>query len=228
MTMSEIQTFEPEGRAIPYVDEGTGPAVVLVPGRGLNAAYLGTLAGMLTEADHRIVRVGTRRPSDGRDDTVTLHDLAQDVIDLMDHLGLADAWIGGHAFGGAVARTVSLDHTDRVNGVLLLGVQTAQTDARAHDDEALAGARDADVEALQDAALAATPEAEWAELAPHVPVLVIQGTADTVTPAENGEALRESAPDRVSVVTVEGGAHGFPASHAGPAAWAIEDYLDWD
>ncbi|WP_417563628.1 alpha/beta fold hydrolase [Microbacterium sp.] len=237
--MSQTRIFEPEGRAIPYVDEGAGPGVVLIPGLGLNTDYLATLASMLVEADHRLVLVGSRRPVAGTDAaadvTVSMHDLAQDVVDVMTHIALDDAWVGGHAFGGSVARTVALDHTDRVNGVLLLGVETdavvpdevaAARDAESAD--VLAFAHDADVEPLQRAALAATPVAEWTTPAEHVPMLVIQGTEDAVTPPENGERLRAQAPDRVSVVTVEGGGHLFPATHAGATGWAIEDYLDWD
>jgi pimeloyl-ACP methyl ester carboxylesterase len=221
--MTDTEIFEPDGRGIPYTDEGNGPAVVLIPDRGLNTAYLGTLAHMLTEADHRILRIGARRPSDA---TVSMHDLAQDVVDLMDHLQLEHAWIGGHGFGGSVARTVALDHTDRVNGVLLLGVEATADAPRGGDiPDTL---RDPDVEPGQRAAQAATPEPEWSGLAPLVPVLVIQGTADPVFPAANGDALQAAAPDRVSVVPVEGGGHLFPVTHAGPTAWAIEDYLDWD
>ncbi|GAA3761359.1 hypothetical protein GCM10022240_12350 [Microbacterium kribbense] len=223
--MAQTQVLDPGGRAIPYVDEGRGPAVVLIPGRGLNSAYLATLAEMLTEADHRVVRIGSRRPAP--DAPLTMHDLARDVVDVLDHLGIDDAWIGGHAFGGAVARTVALDHADRVDGVLLLGVQTATTGV-AELPASLEGARDAQADALQDAALAATVLQEWAGLAPHVPVLVIQSSDDAVTPPANGEALRDSAPDRVSVVAVDGGGHFFAGTHPGAAAWAIEDYLDWD
>ena len=31
-TPSPIRIFEPDGRAVPYVDEGEGPSIVLVPG----------------------------------------------------------------------------------------------------------------------------------------------------------------------------------------------------
>jgi pimeloyl-ACP methyl ester carboxylesterase len=55
-----------------------------------------------------------------------MHDLAQDAVDVLDHLELTDTWIGGHAFGGAVARTVALDHPGRIDGVLLLGVEGAE------------------------------------------------------------------------------------------------------
>jgi pimeloyl-ACP methyl ester carboxylesterase len=219
--MTDTEIFEPDGRGIPYTDEGIGPAVVLVPDRGLNTSYLGTLAHMLTEADHRIVRVGARRAA-----AASMHDLAQDVVDLMDHLQLEHAWIGGHGFGGSVARTVALDHTDRVNGVLLLGVE--ETGDRPDELGISDTLRDPDVEPGQRAAQAATPDAQWTGLAPLVPVLVIQGTEDSVFPPANGHVLQTAAPDRVSVVPIEGGGHLFPATHAGPTAWAIEDYLDWD
>ncbi len=220
--MTDIQIFEPEGRAIPYAVEGEGPAVVLIAGQGLTIAYLGTLAHSVAEEDFRVVRIGSRRPSSDADTTVTMNDLARDVVDVMDSLSVDHAWVGGHGFGGAVARVVALDHHDRVNGVLLMGVATAATDA-VDLSEVAAAFHDADVLALQRSA--------WegpGELAPTVPVLVIQGAEDRITPPENGEALREAAPGLVSVVTIDGAGHLFPATHMGATSWAIEDYLDWD
>lgn len=229
--MTDMRIFEPDGRAIPYADEGsTGPAVVLIPGRGLNISYLGPLAHALVEEDFRVLRVGPRHPASVADANVSMHDLARDVVDVMDHVGLGSAWIGGHAFGGSVARTVSLDHSGRVAGVLLLGVEGAeQTDELAEGgSEIPEGARDGGVDSMQRAAQDASPEVEWSTLAPAIPVLVIQGADDRLTPPENGERLRESAPDRVSVVNVEGAGHLFPVTHVGATAWPIEDYLDWD
>lgn len=224
--MTEPQIFEPDGRAIPYVDEGQGPGIVLIPGRGLKVGYLGTLAGALTEEDFRVVRIGSRRPA--ADSDLTMHDLAQDVVDVMEHIGLANSWVGGHSFGGSVARTVSIDHPDRVSGVLLLGVEGPADAADADSSEISPNARDAAVETMQRAAEAATTDLEWLTLAPSFPVLVIQGTEDRVTPPANGEQLQAAAPHLVSVVPVEGGGHLFPITHVGATAWAIEDYLDWD
>lgn len=228
MSITERQIFEPDGRAIPYADEGAGPALVLLPARGLDITYLGTLASVLVEEDFRVVQIGART---ARGEAITMHDLAQDVVDVMDQLGIDHAWIGGHAFGGAVARAVALDHHDRVNGVLLLGVETAEAEpesASTPDREFLSRARDAAVGAMQAAALAATPEAEWAAVAPGLPALIIQGSEDAVTPPANGERLQASAPDRASVVGIHGGGHLFVSTHAGHTAAVIEDYLDWD
>ncbi|UPL15122.1 alpha/beta fold hydrolase [Microbacterium galbinum] len=217
--MADIQIFEPAGRAIPFTAEGEGPALILIAGHGLNVTYLELLSHSVSEEDFRVVSIGSRRPSDA---AVAMHDLAQDVVDVMSHLSISDAWVGGHAFGGAVARVVALDHHDRVNGVLLLGVDETGPSA-----EALAAipapARDAEVDALQAAAWE-TP----APLAEGLPVLVVQGTDDPIAPVVNGEKLQAVAPDRVSVVGVDGGGYLFPFTHMGATSWAIEDYLDWD
>jgi pimeloyl-ACP methyl ester carboxylesterase len=162
-------------------EEGAGPAVVLVPEQGEGIASLAGLAHSIAGEDFRVVRIAAES--------------AGDVVSALDGLGVTDAWIGGHGFGGSVARAVALEHHDRVNGVILLGVEAADT---------------------------------LPELAGGIPVLVIQGADDDVTPPANGEALKQSAPGLVSVVTIDGAGHGFPASHAGETAWAIEDYLDWD
>lgn len=255
--MTERQIFEADGRAIPFIDEGVGPALVLLPAAGLDFTYLGTLASILVEEDFRVLRVGVRR-ADGA--TLTMHDLASDVVDVMTHVGLDEAWIGGHAFGGALARTVALDHTDRVSGVLVLGVEGAPTGSATAasawetvlsdvgDDEILAAlphvigaaadapaiwnilgrSRDLEVLAAQRAALAATPEAEWAPIASGIPALIIQGSDDAITTPENGERLRASAPELATVVVVPGAAHLFAATHPGETSWIIEDYLDWD
>lgn len=256
MTDLRRHTFEPDGRAIPYATEGEGPAIVLLPGEGLNTVYLATLAHVLTEEDFQVVRIGSRRAAEG----VTMHDLAKDVLDVLDELGVDHAWIGGHAFGGAVARTFAHDHHDRVNGVLMLGA-TASVPASAEaqaaldvvfgdptDAEALAvieqligttadaahawtiikASRDAEVAPMQRAALAATPTAEWATISEGVPVLVIQGSDDRVTPPAGGEEVRASAPALVSVTSVDGGGHFFAATHPGETSAIIEDYLDWD
>jgi pimeloyl-ACP methyl ester carboxylesterase len=187
--MAATQTFDPDARAIPFAEEGVGPAVVLIAARGLTIDYLSPLSHSLATEDFRVVRIGARHDADAAPT-----DRAQDVVDLLDHLAIDHAWIGGHRDGGTVARFVALDHHDRVNGVLLLGVE------------------DGDLPAPADG----------------VPVLVIQGTADTVTPVANGEALRAQAPGLVSVVPVEGGGDMFPTTHVGATSWAIEDYLDWD
>ncbi|GAA1645554.1 alpha/beta fold hydrolase [Microbacterium flavum] len=114
MTTATISTFEPDGRAIAYIDEGAGPALVLIPETGQDIASLGTLASILVEEDFRVVRLAPLAPETDVESHV------QTVADLMDAVSLPHAWIGGHGFGGTVARAVSHAHHERVDGVLLL------------------------------------------------------------------------------------------------------------
>jgi len=187
--MTETLIFESDARAVPYAVEGNGPTVVLIAGKGLAIDYLGTLAHILVEEDFRVLRIASSQA----DDDVSAHELAQVVVAIMDVVGVENAWLGGHAFGGSVARAVALDFHDRVNGVLLLGVEAGDL-----------------------------------TLAEGLPVLVIQGSADEITPPANGDALQAAAPDRVSIVSIDGGGHMFPSENVGATSWAIEDYLDWD
>ncbi|MFG6401870.1 alpha/beta fold hydrolase [Microbacterium sp. P04] len=258
MTTSTSQTFEPDGRAIPFSEEGEGPLVVLLPARGLSIASLGTLSHVLEEEGFRILRVGYRRPV--ADAALTMHDLAQDVVDLLTELNVSTTWVGGHAFGGAVARTVALDHPDRVEGLVLLGVEGAEpvdetaaralqsalsdVDETASDEvirlvagpsvdpgfarRALSRNRDLAVEPMLSAALAATPVAEWSPLAPRIPVAIIQGSDDAIAVPANGERLRASAPERASLATIAGGGYLFVLTHPGEIGAEIEDYLGWD
>lgn len=191
--MTDTQIFEPDGRAIPFVDEGDGPVkLVLIQERDLAADVLGVVAHYLAEeAGFHVVRIGHRADIDGGD--VSLDDRVEDALAVIDHVGLGDTWIGGHGFGGTVARAFAIAHADRVNGLALLGVE------------------DEDI-----------------PLARVMPVLIIQGSADTQTPPATGHALQATAPERASVKSIDGGDHLFPMTHPIETAVNLEEYLDWD
>ena len=123
--MTENSIFEPEGRAVPYFDEGEGPvALVLISASGPDNDGLGVVSHYLAEeAGFRVLRVGARAGSDD----LALDERAADVLAVMDHVGLHDSWIGGHGFGGSVARAFTATHAERANGLLLLGVEESTT-----------------------------------------------------------------------------------------------------
>lgn len=189
VTVTDIDIFEPVGRAIPYSVEGEGPvALVLIADNGLDSGDLAVVAHYLAEeAGFHVIRVGAA-PGEK-----TADERAADALAIIDHVGLDHTWIGGHGAGGNVARLFAASHTDRVNGLLLLGVEESD-----------------------------------APLAPMIPVLIVQGTDDQVTPPGNGEALQATAPERSSIKTVHGGGHQFPTTHPIETAVIIEEYLDWD
>lgn len=122
--MTDTQIFEPDGRAIPFVDEGDGPVkLVLIQERDLAADVLGVVGHYLAEeAGFHVLRIGHR--ADGTD--ASLDDRVADALAVIDHVGLEDTWIGGHGFGGTVARSFAVAHPDRVNGLALLGVEDVE------------------------------------------------------------------------------------------------------
>ena len=67
-----------------------------------------------------------------------------------------------------------------------------------------------------------------AELPPVLPVLMVQATDDTTTPAANSARLLATAPERSSIKIVDGAEHDFPVTHPIETAVIIEEYLDWD
>lgn len=187
MTQSSI--FDPDGRAVPYAAEGDGPvALVLISERDVDGDGLGVVAHYLAEeAGFHIVRVSSPADSGSLDERVA------DVLGVIDEIGLADTWVGGHGGGGVVARAFAAAHVDRVNGLALLGVDEADI-----------------------------------PLAPAIPVLIVQATADEVTPLAHAEALQATAPERASIKFVEGADHLFPVTHPIETAVILEEYLDWD
>jgi pimeloyl-ACP methyl ester carboxylesterase len=186
-------TFEPDGRAVPYAAEGEGPvSLVLLSAADLDGDGLAVVAHYLAEeAGFQVIRVGSRDGADAAEATIA--DRVSDAVAVTEHLGVTHTWIGGHGFGGTVARRFAADHHDRVNGLLLLGVEQTSI-----------------------------------ALAPEIPVLIVQGADDQVTPPTNGERVRSTAPERVSVTTIEGAGHHFPVTHPIETAVIIEEYLDWD
>ncbi|GAT72541.1 alpha/beta hydrolase fold containing protein [Microbacterium sp. HM58-2] len=121
--MTDTQIFEPDDRAIPFVDEGDGPVkLVLIQEHGLAADVLSVVGHYLAEeAGFHVLRVGHR--ADSAD--VSFEERVADALAVIDHVGLEDTWFGGHGFGGTVARALVAAHPDRANGLLLLGVEEA-------------------------------------------------------------------------------------------------------
>ena len=104
------QIFEPDGRAIPYIVEGEGPiGLVLIAEPGQDA--LGVVGHYLAEeAGFHIIRVGYRTNGE----PAATGDQADDVVSVIDALGLERTWVGGHGRGGTVARALVAAHPERV------------------------------------------------------------------------------------------------------------------
>ncbi|WP_299351672.1 alpha/beta hydrolase [uncultured Shimia sp.] len=107
-----------------YTDEGEGPALLCLSGLTRNGADFGYTMPAL--AGCRIIRLDYRGrgQSDWAEDfmTYTIARESQDVLELMDHLGLESAAILGTSRGGLIALTLAAIARDRVAGVCFVDV----------------------------------------------------------------------------------------------------------
>lgn len=123
---------EIDGEWIHFLDEGSGPAIVLIHGFTASTfTWRNTMPVLAT--DHRVVALDL--PGFGFSDrnpdieyTPKAH--ARRVLRLMDTLGIGSATIIGHSLGGGVAERLAADHPERVERLVLV----ASVDASARPD----------------------------------------------------------------------------------------------
>ncbi len=82
----------------------------------------------LLAAGWRVLRIDMRGHggSDAVGDTATMEDLAQDVVAVLDFLGIARAHFAGVSIGGMIGQQLALDHPQRFHSMLLSGTSPKQ------------------------------------------------------------------------------------------------------
>lgn len=110
------------GMRVHYLDYGgDGPTLVMTHGLTANARFFDGLAAALVP-EIRLVSVDLRGRglSDKPDDGYTLEDHTGDVLGLLDHLGIEQANIGGHSYGGLLTYHIATHHQERVRSCVVL------------------------------------------------------------------------------------------------------------
>jgi 3-oxoadipate enol-lactonase len=103
-----------------YVDEGQGPAVVLIHGLAGDVSAWNAQIELL-EPNFRVIAFDNRGAgrSTQVDEPVTTRELAMDTLGLMEHLGIAHAQVVGRSMGGAIAQHMALIEPKRVDSLVL-------------------------------------------------------------------------------------------------------------
>ena len=112
-----------------------------VYGRGFPLVWIHEFAGDLRSwryqadffaRDYQVVLYNARgyQPSDVPTDShlYSQEQAAEDLSGLLQHLGIAEAHIGGHSMGGGVALQYSFTHPQRTRSLILAGIGTGSTD----------------------------------------------------------------------------------------------------
>lgn len=117
---------------IAYDDQGSGPAVVLIHGFPLSRRMWHPQVKHLVEAGYRVITPDLRGfgESGAPDGPYSMSLYADDVVGLLDHLGIEIGIIGGMSMGGYVLLNLLERHPDRVSAALFLVTRaTADDDA---------------------------------------------------------------------------------------------------
>ena len=110
------------GVRLRYRQAGTGDPVVILHGLMASLEAVAPLADSLS-TDHRIVALDLRghgRSDKPSDPGAYGHEMGEDVVRLLDHLGIARAHLVGHSMGAVVSAYVASRHPDRVASASLL------------------------------------------------------------------------------------------------------------
>ncbi|MGA0863533.1 MAG: alpha/beta fold hydrolase [Ilumatobacteraceae bacterium] len=124
-----MKTAQLNGTTIAYTDTGGDlPPVILSHGFLMDHSMFDAQAAALS-ATHRVITWdergfgGTRATGD-----FTYWDSANDVLALMDHLGIGSSVVGGMSQGGFLSLRVALSAPERVTALILLDTQAGTED----------------------------------------------------------------------------------------------------
>ena len=105
-----------------YSEQGVGDPVFLIHGLFGSLSNLGNLARALAPS-YRVISVDLRNHGDSpHQPEMSLLSMAQDIVELMDHLSIASAYFVGHSLGGKVAMQLAMSEANRVKGLVVVDI----------------------------------------------------------------------------------------------------------
>ncbi len=120
------QFFDADGVCIRYVDVGEGDPVILLHGFALSVEMNWAPSGLLESlpGEFRLIALDLR--GHGKSDKPGESEgygpeFVNDVLRLMDHLGIGPAYVVGYSMGGRIALKLLTEHPGRVRAAVLGG-----------------------------------------------------------------------------------------------------------
>lgn len=145
---AEDRYFDSAGVRLRYVDQGAGPAIVLVHGftGDLQCCWLDNGVFPRLAQDHRVIALDLRGHgrSEKPHDPAAYDEIGRDVIRLLDHLGLRRAHVVGFSLGGIIVAKLLTTDPERFSSAVLAGA--APRRARGDDSDLAAEAAALEIE----------------------------------------------------------------------------------
>jgi len=153
---NRVPSRTPDGTAY-EVFEADGPPLLLIHGLGLSRrlwddnldAYLGAFHVIIYD----LYGHGESAPPPG-DEAASLTTYSEQIVALLDHLGIDQAIIVGFSIGGMINRRLVIDHPERVLGLCIMNSPHDRgADGQRAVEERAASVRDHGALSTMDAAL---------------------------------------------------------------------------
>jgi pimeloyl-ACP methyl ester carboxylesterase len=203
--------FDSDAVRIHYLEQGEGMPVVLIHSMASNLQHSWIDTGWIAHlrSTYRVIALDCRGHGlSGRSldpDFYTADKMADDVVRLLDHLGVGRVAVGGYSMGACVALNLAVHHGPRVRAMVIGGVSSRAYKAPPREDiERLVATLKADdpssctdraalfmrtfcerngndPKALAAFSLHRRPDVEQSQLALiRAPVLVVAGSKDAI------------------------------------------------
>lgn len=118
------------GINLAYDDSGAGPAVLLIHGFPLCRKMWQPQVKGLVDAGYRVIAPDLRGfgESDTPNGPCSMDDYADDLVGLLDHLGIDQAVVAGMSMGGYILFSMLKNSPDRVSGAVFLVTRSVADD----------------------------------------------------------------------------------------------------
>ena len=116
-----MPTLQHQGCSLHYDLTGRGEPIVWIQGMGLHGAGWKPQVDVF-QRDFQCLTFDNRGMSKSQPASadLSINEMANDVIALMDHVGFSSAHLVGHSMGGLIALATALEHRGRVKSLALL------------------------------------------------------------------------------------------------------------
>jgi len=233
---------EADGFRIRYMRAGAGEPLVCLHGAGgpRVSAALDALTGKFDVIAFEMPGFGESAVNDR---TATAQDMARTMSSAVEALGIKQYNILGNSFGAKIALYVAIDRPETIRTVVLLSPAAIRSTPRtfegeptpellyAHPDRHKITPPAAEIVSKQRALvqrLSGPPRDEAFEAQLRgltVPMLVLFGTRDRITPPENGRIYRALMP-KSNLVFIYDAAHAIDADRPEAVVEVVADYIN--
>lgn len=120
----KIYTFDelPMTKKLHYQQQGSGIDIILIHGLLGSLENLNMVAKSLKD-NYRVTNIDVRNHGlSFHENSMTYRELAQDIVTLMEDIGIESSHILGHSMGGKIAMELALEHSEKVEKLIVADI----------------------------------------------------------------------------------------------------------